>query len=276
MAEVNWTPAQKNAIEGSGGNLLVSAAAGSGKTAVLAQRVLRLITDKDHPVDADRLLVATFSNAAAGEMKQRIARKLWELAEQNPGDRRLMRQQLLLDSAQISTIHSFCIRLLRTNFHLLGLPADFRVGDERETELLSLETARAVVADCYDKGDSVFLDLVELVSSARSDRKLEQTMLQLYKFLRNHPFYEEWMERVLAEYRQGQTLEESPWFVIIMDYARDAVDHCCGVLASCLAVMEQDEQLFAAYGGAFTSDLAQLERCRAVFAGNVWEDCRTV
>ena len=132
MSQNRWTTEQLQAIQGRGGSILVSAAAGSGKTAVLVERVIGMLTRGEDPVDADRLLVVTFSNAAAREMKQRISRRLWELSREAPGDLRLARQQLLLESAQISTIHAFCISLIRGHFQLLGIPAEFRVGDDRD------------------------------------------------------------------------------------------------------------------------------------------------
>ncbi|MEG0942708.1 MAG: helicase-exonuclease AddAB subunit AddA [Angelakisella sp.] len=274
MAEVKWTPAQRSAIEGSGGSLLISAAAGSGKTAVLAQRVMHHITNKEHPVDADKLLVVTFSNAAAGEMKQRISRKLWELTEQHPGDRWLMRQQLLLDCAQISTIHSFCIRLLRGNFHILELPADFRIGDERELDVLRMQTARSVIVERYETGTPVFFDLVELLSSSRNDTRMEAAVLRLYGFVRNHPFYEEWLHKVLSSYSDEQPLEQTSWFSIIMDYATDAIEHCHSILTTALSRMQQDERLYNAYSGAFINDLAHITRCKTVFEGRNWDACR--
>lgn len=274
MTKIDWTPAQQSAIEGQGGNLLVSAAAGSGKTAVLAQRVIHTITEGEHPVDADRLLVVTFSNAAAGEMRQRISKKLWELAEEKPGDPWLMRQQLLLDCAQISTIHSFCIGLLRANFHLLELPADFRIGDERELEVLRSETARMLVARRYDCGSEVFLDLVELLSSSRSDSKVEQNLKKLYDFLRNHPFYEEWLARIEKSYQEAEPLESSPWFPILMDYAADGVAYCQDVLTNAMRLMQTDEAILNAYGAAFTNDLAQVGRCREQLEYCDWDGCR--
>lgn len=274
MADIHWTPAQTNAIEGTGGNILVSAAAGSGKTAVLAQRVLQMITEGNPPVDIDRLLVVTFSNAAAGEMKQRIAKKLWELGREQPGNSRLVRQQLLLDSARISTIHSFCISLLRANFHLIGLPADFRIGDERELDVLRMQTVRRVIAARYDTADEVFIDLVEMISNTRSDNKLWQSVLRLYEFLRNHPFYEEWLDRVARSYSAAQPVEQSPWFAIIMDYAVDAVDYAVKMTQSVLDELAADEQLMNAYGAAFANDLSQLCRCRKQLEGCDWDEAR--
>ena len=136
MSEKKWTPQQMDAIQARGGTVLVSAAAGSGKTAVLVERVIGRILDADNPIDADRMLVVTFSNAAALEMKQRIMEKISGMIAENPTDERLQRQQLLLERAQISTIHAFCLELIRTNFQKLGISSNVRTGDEKELEML--------------------------------------------------------------------------------------------------------------------------------------------
>ena len=180
MSQNRWTTEQLQAIQGRGGSILVSAAAGSGKTAVLVERVIGMLTRGEDPVDADRLLVVTFSNAAAREMKQRISRRLWELSREAPGDLRLARQQLLLESAQISTIHAFCISLIRGHFQLLGIPAEFRVGDDRELEVLRLRTVQELMEEEYVKGEDSFFDLVELLSTARSDGRVERSILKRY------------------------------------------------------------------------------------------------
>ena len=134
----NWTPGQRDAIEARGGTLLVSAAAGSGKTAVLVQRVIERLTDERHPTDADRLLVVTFTKAAAAEMRDRIAAQIALLLEEDPYNVRLQRQQILLARAQISTIHSFCSELVRENFYKLGVSPDFRILDDAEMTLAYL------------------------------------------------------------------------------------------------------------------------------------------
>ena len=270
MADVKWTPQQLQAIEGRGGNILVSAAAGSGKTAVLVERVISRLTDPEHPVDADHLLVVTFSNAAAGEMKQRISRKLWELLEENPGDPRLARQQILLDSAQISTIHSFCITLLRQHFHQLEIPADFRIADERELDVLRMDTVRQLVEEEYQKKEPGFYDLVELLSSTRSDQKLERTILRLYDFARNHPFYEEWLTELGKEWEENLPLNETPWAAILLDYAGDALRHCKALLERALELMAGDEAMENAYGPAYHSDLAQVEGLLETMASESW------
>ena len=271
MADVKWTPQQLQAIHGRGGNILVSAAAGSGKTAVLVERVISRITDPQHPVDADHLLVVTFSNAAAGEMKQRISRKLWELLERNPGDPRLARQQILLDSAQISTIHAFCITLLRQHFQQLEIPADFRIGDERELDVLRMDTVRQLVEAEYQKQDPEFYDLVELLSTARSDQKLERTILQLYDFARNHPFYEEWLMELGEKWGEAVALNKTPWAAILLDYAGDALHHCRALLQRALELMSGDEAMESAYAPAYYNDLAQVEGLQAAISRGNWD-----
>ena len=139
MAERRWTPDQKNAISARDGTVLVSAAAGSGKTAVLVERVIQILTDKGRPCDADRLLVVTFTKAAAAEMKERISARISEMLLAEPSNRNLQRQQLMLANAHISTIHSFCNELIRENFFELDMSPEFRIADENEMMLLKDE-----------------------------------------------------------------------------------------------------------------------------------------
>ncbi len=134
-----WTKQQLDAIESRGGTLLVSAAAGSGKTAVLVERLIGLITDENHPCDADRLLVVTFTSAAASEMRERASKRLSDMIEENPLDSNLQRQQMLLQNAHISTIHSFCLDLLREHFEKLDIPPDFRIADQNEIDIIRQE-----------------------------------------------------------------------------------------------------------------------------------------
>ncbi len=273
MSQNRWTEKQRQAIRGSGGGILVSAAAGSGKTAVLVERVVELITRREDPVDADRLLVVTFSNAAAREMKQRIARRLWELSQEEPGNTRLARQQLLLETAQISTIHSFCSTLIRGYFQLLRLPAEFRIGEERELELLRMQVLQELIEEEYAAGEDRFFDLVELLSTARSDRGLERNILRLYDFVRNHPFYEEWMEKVLREYDSERPLEETRWAAILLEYAVSALDHCLELNRKALEEMAGDSEMEKAYRAAFLGDRALLEECRELAASGSWDAC---
>ncbi len=261
---VVWTPEQRSTIEARGGSLLVSAAAGSGKTAVLTQRVIGRITDPVHPVDADRLLVVTFSRAAAAEMRQRITQKLWELIEEHPADSRLQRQQLLLEQANISTIHAFCQELVRQNFHLLGINPDFRIADDQELKILQADAVEETLAAFYGRGEEDFLRLVELVSNTRGDRRMEETVLRFYGFLRSHAFYEEWLEEKYALYDPAIPPLESVWGRQLWDYAREGVAFARSAVERALEEMEGDEAMEGAYGPAFRSDRELLL---------AWQDC---
>ena len=218
-----WTEAQQKAISCRGGTVLVSAAAGSGKTAVLVQRVIDILTDRQNPVDANRILVVTFSNAAAEEMRGRIQTRLNELIVQNPADSYLQRQQTLLSAAHISTVHSFCLELVRANFQLLDIPADFRLGGENEIKLLEEDIAQQTIEQNYENNDGRFSDLVELVSSGRDDKGLQDTLHRLYGFVRSHPFYRGWLDEKLLMYDDTIPVGETVWGKVILQYAMDAL-----------------------------------------------------
>ena len=188
MAERKWTPEQQNAIDAREGTLLVSAAAGSGKTAVLVQRIIARITDPKVPGSIDRLLVVTFTRAAAQEMRERIAKRLAELLREDPENDRLKRQQLLLPQARISTIHSFCSELARENFYKLHIPQDFRICEESEMTVLRGEAADEVLSAYHEEQDEVFDALSEAFSPGRDDLRLRNTLLRLYDFIRSIPF----------------------------------------------------------------------------------------
>ena len=272
MAERQWTPRQRDAIEARGGTVLVSAAAGSGKTAVLVERAVGRILDPGQPVDADRLLVVTFSNAAALEMKQRIMARVAALAAEHPENARLRRQQLLLGRAQISTIHAFCSELIRQNFQLLGIASNIRTGDEKELEVLRRDCARGVVEEFFAREDGGrFARLVELLSTGRDDSRVFTTLFSLYDFVRSHPFYHGWMEAKLSYYNEGVPVADSIWGKCILGYAADALGHACALCGRALSLVEEDETLSNAYGGALRADLRQLERVRESVAARDWD-----
>ena len=135
----NWTAQQKRAIELHNKNILVSAAAGSGKTAVLVERIIRMITDPDNHVDIERLVVVTFTNAAAAQMRERIGAALESMIEENPSDRNLQRQLAMIHMAQITTIDSFCLNILRNNYMNLDIDPGFRIADQGELELIKAD-----------------------------------------------------------------------------------------------------------------------------------------
>lgn len=214
-----WTVEQQAAIDARNCNLLVAAAAGSGKTAVLVERILQLII-KDR-VDLDRLLVVTFTNAAAGEMRERIGSALMKAiddtvdgngqASEKDSDH-LRRQLNLLTKASISTLHSFCIRIIRKYFHIIDLDPGFRIGDETECSLLKIEVIEELFEAQYEKASEDFLGLVERYSDNRQDAALQELVLRLHSFIQSKPFPQEWLEERVQDFAKDiNQLENSPW-----------------------------------------------------------------
>ena len=270
-----WTEAQQKAISCRGGTVLVSAAAGSGKTAVLVQRVIDILTDRQNPVDANRILVVTFSNAAAEEMRGRIQTRLNELIVQNSADSYLQRQQTLLSAAHISTVHSFCLELVRANFQLLDIPADFRLGSENEIKLLEEDIAQQTIEQNYENNDGRFSDLVELVSSGRDDKGLQDTLHRLYGFVRSHPFYRGWLDEKLLMYDDTIPVGETVWGKVILQYAMDALRYAQAQLKRAIEEITGDEAMEKAYLSAFEGDLAQAQRIYYQMNTGRWDDvCR--
>ena len=188
---MTFTKEQQQVIDLRDKNLLVSAAAGSGKTAVLVERIIGRITEKQHPVDIDRLLIVTFTNAAAAEMKERIGAAIEKKLAEQPSDSHLQRQQTLLHNAQITTIHSFCLYVIRNYFHRINLEPDFRIGEEGELKLLQQDVLKSVLEDYYQENTPEFLNLTETIATGKTDEKLKETILTLYHFAMSDPWPEE-------------------------------------------------------------------------------------
>lgn len=275
MPKINWTDGQRDAIEARGGSLLVSAAAGSGKTAVLSERVIRRVTDSEASVDIDRMLIVTYTRAAAEQMKDKISGKLQRLLEPRnldpdleqdgapPPDRALLRrQQLLLGKAHISTIHSFCYDLIRQNAQKLGLAPESAIADERELQSLRDEALKACAEEFYrgERG-AAFTELADLISSGRDDRSLFETVYRLYDFIRSHPFYEDWLAEKLAVYNVDAEVCETQWGKILLEYAADSLRCCMELIDEVLALCAGNDAMKKAYESAYRTDF---ERIRAV------------
>lgn len=204
---MGWTTEQQQVIDLRDRNLLVSAAAGSGKTAVLVERIIQKILDKQHPVDIDRLLIVTFTNAAAAEMRERIGAAIEKALEQEPENVHLQKQQTLLHNAQITTIHSFCLYVIRNYFHRIELDPDFRVAEEGELKLLKSDVLDAVLESYYEQENPEFLALSETIATGKTDEPLKEAILKLYEFAMSYPWVEQWLEDCKAPY-QVKSLEE--------------------------------------------------------------------
>lgn len=196
----NWTDEQKKVIEERKKDILVSAAAGSGKTAVLVERIIEKVCDKDEPVDVDRILVVTFTNAAAKEMKERLRSELKKRSDENPLDTYLYRQTTLVAKAHIKTIDSFCLDVIRNHFSLIDLDPSFRTGDEREMLLLRQDVCEKLFLRHYENEDQGFLMLSDIMSKKNSDDPLMESMLKLYDYAMSYPWPKDFLSECIKIY----------------------------------------------------------------------------
>lgn len=271
----NWTKQQQDAISSRNGSILVSAAAGSGKTAVLVERVIERITDKTMPCPVNRLLIVTFTKAAAGEMRERISDALKEKIRLEPDNAYLREQEMLLPDADICTMDSFCNSLVKENFRLLDISPDFKKIDDSELVLLKAAAIDAVMENEYQKGDKAFIDLVELLFKKRDDTEIAECIEKLYDYSRAYAFPEEWLDSVVSGYDPSADISQSCWGKAILDYAVQAVDYCLELNGEMQAVIAEDEVFFAAYHDACVSDKAQLERLSNLIKSGEWNAVRS-
>lgn len=198
--ERKWTPAQKSAIDTRDCNVLVSAAAGSGKTAVLVERIISMITAPDKNIDIDRLVVVTFTKAAAAQMKDKIRKALDSMLDENPGDVNLLRQITLLNNAQITTIDSFCLWIIRNHFPEVNLDPGFRIMDEGEKKLIENDVLEDVLEEFYAEADEEFFNLVDAFGMGRDDSGLVSIIDKIYRFSRSNPWIDEWFDECMKVY----------------------------------------------------------------------------
>ena len=224
---VRWTEEQKKVIDVRNKNVLVSAAAGSGKTAVLVERILSLVCgegEDEKPLDVDRLLVVTFTKAAAAEMRERVGLALEKRLEADPENEHLQKQQTLIHSAQITTIDSFCQYVIRNYFHQIDLDPAFRIGDEGELKLLKGDVVQELLEEHYGAEDpeerARFTEFVEVYATGKSDVAIENLILQLYEFAVSYPYPKRWLAECMEPYRAQteEDLERSPWMQFLMNY----------------------------------------------------------
>ncbi len=270
----NWTEAQKDAINAKGGNILVSAAAGSGKTAVLVERVTRRILDRENPVRADRFLIVTFTRAAAGEMRERIDAAVNELIAKNPGDSWLVNQKMLLSAAKICTIDSFCSSLVKENFNLLDLAPDVKTADEGELCVLSAEACDMTMEELYNRKDKSFRELVELLFAGRDDSKLCQSIEELYKSSQSFPFPESWLDSLAEDFEKCPSLAESRHGEMLFDYARDVCEYSLSITKGALKDIAGDPDLEKMLYDALSSDAAQYEYILSFINEKKWDDAK--
>ena len=214
---VKWTKEQEQVIGLRNRNILVSAAAGSGKTAVLVQRILGKVMDPEHPVDIDRLLIMTFTRAAAGEMRERIANALEDALGENPENEHLQRQTTLIHTAQITTIDGFCAYVIRNYFHLIGLDPGYRTGEEGELKLLQEDVMKELLEAYYAKDQEKYKYFIECYAAGKSDEGIRDLIYSLYHAAMSNPYPDEWLEKCIDSYKNTdiESIKASEWMKLL-------------------------------------------------------------
>ena len=263
---MKFTPEQQRVIELHNSNILVSAAAGSGKTAVLVERIIRMICDGEHPADIDRLLIVTFTNAAAAEMRERIAAGIAARLEADPGNEHIQKQSALLHNAQITTIDSFSLFLIRNHFNEIGLDPDFRVADEGEIKLLQQEVLAQLLEDAYagqfvSETPEQFHACVEYFCPGGRESVLEQHILNLSRYAGSFPWPAEWLEERKNDYAAGdmEALVHSDYGQYLTERVNRTVEGCLEKLQEVKRLCELPDGPYM-YGELTDAEIEQLER----------------
>ena len=260
---VTFTKEQQETIDVRGASVLVSAAAGSGKTAVLVERIIRMVKDPVHPVDIDRLLVVTFTSAAAAQMRERISQALSQAVEEQPQNTHLARQLTLIHHAQITTIDSFCLYLVRNHFDEIGLDPDFRVADEGEIRLLKRDVLSGMLEEAFaegeEAGNSVLGECVEYFSPQGNDRRLEEQILSLYEFAMSYPWPLEWLEEHKRDYDVPEGgLDACAWMEELKRYVRMQLSGAGQLLKQALSLCREADGPYM-YLDTLLEDLERVE-----------------
>lgn len=286
MEKMMWTEAQRKVIELRNRNILVSAAAGSGKTAVLVERIISMITDKEHPVDIDQLLIVTFTKAAASQMRDRIGRAIEERLFRQPGNSHLQKQMTLIHSAQITTIHSFCLWVIRNYFNSIDLDPGFRVADEAELILMKSDVMEELLEEKYQAGEEDFLTLTECYSTGKTDERIVAMVLNLYQFSISYPWPEEWLKQSGKVFQTAgaDQMEKTPWMEALVSYIQFIVAELPDRIEEAKAVCREPEGPMA-YLDALLCDGDQLKALVSkgtyqefyeAFCGFSWEKLKRV
>lgn len=255
-----WTEPQKDAILAKGGNIIVSAAAGSGKTAVLVERVVRIITSESDPVDIDKLLIVTFTIPAAAEMKARISSRLEELLKDAPENRRILRQLSLIPSAKICTIDAFCLNLVKENFFDLSVSQDLSILDNAEADILSDNALNTVLDAFYEENDPDFIKLVETLSNPKDESGLISAVKNTYNYISAQPMPLLWLSRMIDAYKPGTSFENSVWYAVAAESVSDKLHYAMKLSDECLAFIDEQDSCAGYYMEILGAENAQCNR----------------
>ena len=261
---VSWTKEQAQVIHLRNRNILVSAAAGSGKTAVLVERIITRLTVDEPPIDVDQMLVVTFTEAAAAEMKERIRDAIEKKLEEQPENVHLQRQATLIHNAQVTTIHSFCLSVIRDYFHMIDLDPGFRIADEGELKLLRQDVLEEVLENCYTAGEQSFLDCIESFAAGRDDKKIEEIILQLYEFSRSNPEPEKWLRQCVKSYEVDtmEAFEASEGAVYAKESLRKALEETMALLEEGIRQCQEPDGPYM-YADALKEDRERIQKLLA-------------
>ena len=255
-----WTKAQQKVIDIRNKNILVSAAAGSGKTAVLVERIIAMISEGEKPLDVDQLLVVTFTNAAAAEMRERIGKAIDMRLHVEPDNHHLQKQVSLLPSAQITTIHSFCLHVIRNYFHRINLDPSFKLAEEAEITLMKSDVISDILERWYEEGKEEFHAFIESYSYSKSDIPVEELIVQLYNFSMSNPWPKTWIQRQRARFDLSSTdeMEHTVWMKELLRYIRTVLSDLHDKNKEAIAICEEPDGP-SAYEAALLADRGILE-----------------
>lgn len=267
--KIQFTPAQAAAIDARGGSLLVSAAAGSGKTRVLVERVVGLITDPDHPVEADRLLIMTFTNAAAAKLRADIAGRLADEVRAHPDDVRLRRQQLLLQRASIGTVDAFCLHFVQQHFAALDVPPDFETAEEADLARIEQETLADVLETAYQDAD--FRAFADLYDRGRTDQTAGNAVLELYRFSRSLPHPAKALQAFADLWQSEAPPQQTPWGKELLKGALARLQGAKTLLEAGARTAARDKDADAAYAAVLLEDAARVQDLCYTLAQGDWD-----
>ena len=271
----NPTPEQRLAIDADG-SIIVSAAAGSGKTAVLVERVIRMLTDEASPVMADKLLIVTFTNAAAAELSLRIEKRLEQELAANPDSLLLQKQQILISNAKICTIDSFCIDFIRENFEKIGISPSFKIADTATLNALQSKTLSETVNAYFEADDSDFLNLLNFLGDDYDDSTLRKTVLSVFEFSRHMPFPKLWFNSILQEYKLHSASMSDEWFNRAAHYAKDFAKDALNEITSALKLLELYEEPYEKYSANFLCFEELAKKIINLIESNSWNEIYAV
>ena len=272
MGETKWTKEQSEAIYTRRCNLLVAAAAGSGKTAVLVERIIQIITNEENPVDIDKLLVVTFTSAAAAEMRERIANAISKKLEDRPDSKSLQKQLTLLSRANITTMHSFCLDVIKNYFYTIDLDPSFRIADDTECTLMKNEIIEELFEELYENDDDNFKTLVESYSGSRDDEKLKDMILRLYSFSMSGPWPEKWLSEKAEEFNIETVadLDKTEWINVLRSNLGVELNGFINMMNKAIEIIKETDGL-EPYIETFTTELSYLDNAYASLNGGLEE-----